>query len=123
MRSLAPLRMTAAPCAMHYNAGASESSAPAHHVPQTVLQTPLARAPRRTCVAPLFHLALPFLFGRYGLLRRVGPQLAVSRSLRLLLPRAASSLGCARPRLSGVSGRDLDRKSTRLNSSHSPISY
>src|SRR2546429_5822048 len=47
-----------------YNAGASESSSPAHHVPQTVLQTPLARAPRRTCVAPLFHLALPFLFGR-----------------------------------------------------------
>src|SRR5438477_4170266 len=79
MRSLAPLRMTAAPCAMHYNAGASESSSPAHHVPQTVLQTPLARAARRTCVAPLFHLALPFLFRRYRLLRRAGSQLAVSR--------------------------------------------
>src|SRR5437667_232121 len=107
MRSLAPLRMTAAPCAMHYNAGASESSSPAHHVPQTVLQTPSASAARRTCVAPLFHLALPLLFRRYRLLRRAGSQLAVSPCLRLLLPRPASPLGCARPRLSGVSRRDL----------------
>src|SRR5437879_9703852 len=90
-----------------YNAGASDSPWPAHHVPQTVLQTSLARAPRRTCVAPLFHLAFPFLFRRYALLRRAGPQLAVPRRLRLLLPRAASSLGCACPRLPGVSRRDL----------------
>src|SRR6266446_8170598 len=57
-----------------YNAGASDSSSLAHHVPQTVLQTPLARAARRTCVAPLFHLAFPFLFRRHRLLRRIGPQ-------------------------------------------------
>src|SRR5438477_75911 len=90
-----------------YNARASDSSWPAHHVPQTVLQTPSASAALRTCAAPLFHLALPLLFRRYRLLQRAGPQLAVSRSLRLLLPRAASCLGCARPRLSGVSRRDL----------------
>src|SRR5882762_3635290 len=78
-----------------YNARASDFSLPAHHVPQTFLQTPSARTPRRNCVAALFHLAFPFLFGRHGLLRRAGAQLAVPRRLRLLLARAASCLGCA----------------------------
>src|SRR6266478_2553850 len=90
-----------------YNAGASDSSSLAHHVPQTVLQTPLARAARRTCVAPLFHLAFPFLFRLYRLLRRIGPQLAIPRCLRLLLPRADCCFGCTPPWLSGTSQRHL----------------
>src|SRR5216684_4258913 len=90
-----------------YNARARDSTSPARHVPQTLPQTSLARAPRWTRIAALLHLAFPFLFGRYGLLRRACAQLAVPRRLRLLFPRAASSLGCASARLSGISRRDL----------------
>src|SRR5438093_674670 len=90
-----------------YNARASDSSSPAYHVPQTVLQTPLARPAHRTWIAPLLHLAFPLLFRRHGLLRRAGPQLAVPRRLRFLLPWAHCCLGCAGARISGVSRRDL----------------
>src|SRR5258708_10453994 len=38
------------------------------HVPQNSLQTSLARAPRRTAAATLFHLALPLLLGVHPLL-------------------------------------------------------
>src|SRR5437667_10460723 len=90
-----------------YNARASDSSSPAYHVPQTVLQTPLARPAHRTWIAPLLHLAFPLLFRRHGLLRRAGPQLVVPRRLRFLLPWAHCCLGCAGARISGVSRRDL----------------
>src|SRR5713226_7544134 len=80
---------------------------PHTNAPQASLQTSFARAPRRTCLAPLLHLAFPFLFRRYRLLRRACPQLAVPRRLRLLLPRAASSVGCARARLSRIPRRNL----------------
>src|SRR5260370_601124 len=90
-----------------YNARASDSPSHAHHVLQDFLQTPPARAPRRTRIAPLLHPAFPLLFGRYRLLRRAGPQLAVPRRLRLLLPRTACCLGRAHAQLSGISGWDL----------------
>src|SRR6266404_1210773 len=105
-----------------YNARASDSTSPAHHVPQTVLQTPFARAPRRTRIAPLFYLAFPLLFRRYGLLRRAGPQLAVPRRLRFLLPRAASCVGRARARLSGISRRDLFSGRHRAEGGHARTS-
>src|SRR6267143_1557860 len=79
-------------CHACYNARASDSSSPAHHVPQFFLQTPLARAPRRTGLAPLLHLAFPLPFRRYAVLRRACPQLVVPRRLRLLFPCPASSL-------------------------------
>src|SRR5216683_2352587 len=90
-----------------YNARASESSSPAHHVSQTVLQTSLARARCRPWFAALFHLAFPVLFRRYGPLRRAGAQLAVPRRLRLLFPWADSCLRRTRARLSGISRGDL----------------
>src|SRR5216684_8813589 len=86
-----------------YNARASESNSPAHHVPQIVVQTPFARAHCRPWIAAFLHLAFPVLFRRYGLLRRAGAQLAVPRRLRLLLPRAAPSVRRAGARVSGIS--------------------
>src|SRR5260370_10346675 len=90
-----------------YNARASDSSSHAQHVLQDFLQTPPARAPRRTRIAPLLPVAFPFLFRGYRLLRRAGSQLAVPRRLRLLLARAACCLGRARAGLSGISRWDL----------------
>src|SRR6266446_292207 len=88
-----------------YNASAIRFGSP--HVPQDSLQTSLARAPRRTCAAPLFHLALPFLLRRYRLLRRACPQLALPRHLWFLLSWTAPSIGGARPWLSGIPRWDL----------------
>src|SRR6266705_394499 len=102
---------------------ASDSSSRAHHVPQTFLQTPPARAPRRTRIAPLLHPAFPLLFGRYRLLRRAGPQLAVPRRLRLLLPRTACCLGRARAGLSGISRRDLFSDWHGTEGSHAGASF
>src|SRR6266481_4714944 len=90
-----------------YNARAVGFVSSRTHVYQDFCQTSRARFAGRTRLASLFHLALPLLFWRYGLLRRACPQLAVPRRLRLLLPRAACGLGCARARLSGISRRDL----------------
>src|SRR2546427_1844143 len=77
------------------------------HVYQDFRQTPRAGFAGRTCLAPLLHPAFPFLFRRYGLLRRTRAQLAVPRRLWLLFSWAARSFGCARPRLSRVARRDL----------------
>src|SRR6266851_8801018 len=90
-----------------YNARAIGFISGRTHVQQAICQTSRARFAGRTCLAPLLHTAFPFLFRRYGLLRRTRAQLAVPRRLRLLFPRAARSLGCARPRLSGIPRWDL----------------
>src|SRR5438445_8252157 len=68
-----------------YNARCNSVGRP--HVSQDFLQTSLARAPRRTPAAPLFHPAFPLLLRGHRLLRRARPQLAVSRRLRLLFAR------------------------------------
>src|SRR6266700_1011100 len=88
------------------------------HVPKNFLQTSRARAPRRTCAAPLLHLALPLLFRRYRLLRRACPQLALPRYLWFLLPRTAPSLGCPRSWLSGVARSNLFSGGNRQKSGH-----
>src|SRR6267142_604119 len=87
---------------VHYNASAIQSVMERPNAPPIALQASVASAPRGARFAPLLYLALPFLLRRYGLLRRAGPQLALPRRLRLLLPWAASSLGCACARLSGI---------------------
>src|SRR6266446_733693 len=88
-----------------YNARAIRFGSP--HVPQDSLQTSLARAPRRTCAAPLFYLAFALLLRRHPLLRGDCPQLALPRYLWFLLPRTASPLGCTSPRLSRIPRWDL----------------
>src|SRR5689334_8793359 len=85
----------------------SDPVSAAHHVLQTVLQTSLAGSPRGTRIAPLFHLAVPLLLRRNGLLRRACPQLALSPCLRLLLAWPAACFRRARARLSSVSRRNL----------------
>src|SRR6202521_5341347 len=90
-----------------YNARAIRFIFDRTHVHQAICQTSRTRFTGRTRVAPLLHLAFPILFRGYSLLRRACPQLAVPRRLWLLLPRAASSLGCPRPRLSGLPRGDL----------------
>src|SRR2546427_2512930 len=92
------------------------------HVYQDFRQTPRAGFAGRTCLAPLLHPAFPFLFRRYGLLRRTRAQLAVPRRLWLLFSWAARSFGCARPRLSRVSRRDLFSGWNRTSSSHARAS-
>src|SRR6266567_885284 len=104
-----------------YNARAIPFGCP--HVPKNFLQTSLARAPRRTCAAPLFHLALPLLLRRHRLLRGACPQLALSRYLWFLLPRTTSAIGCARPWLSGVPRRDLSFGGHRQKSGHARTSF
>src|SRR5437879_866955 len=93
------------------------------HVPKNFLQTSRARAPRRTCAAPLFHLALPLLFRRYRLLRGACPQLALPRYLWFLLPRTASSIGRPRPRLSGLPRWNLFSGGHRPASCHAGASF
>src|SRR5713226_7303389 len=77
------------------------------HVHQAICQTSSTGFAGRPRIAPLLHLAFTLLFRRHRLLRRTCPQLAVPRRLRLLLPRAASPLGCARARLSRIPRRNL----------------
>src|SRR6266852_6539878 len=77
------------------------------HVHQAIRQTSRTGFAGRVWVAPLLHLAFPFFCRGYRLLRRACPQLVVPRCLRLLLSRAASSLGCPRSRLSGLPRGDL----------------
>src|SRR6266700_2253130 len=93
------------------------------HVPKNFLQTSRARPPRRTCAAPLFHLALPLLLRRHRLLRGACPQLALPRYLWFLLPRTASAIGCARPWLSGIPRRDLPFGRYRQKSGHARASH
>src|SRR6266851_999210 len=90
-----------------YNARAIRFIFDRTHVHQAICQTSSTGFAGRTRIAPLLRLAFPLLFRRYPLLRRACPQLAVPRCLRLLLPRATSSLGCARAGLPGIPGRDL----------------
>src|SRR5713226_2267449 len=90
-----------------YNARAIRFNFDRTHVHQAICQTSRTGFAGRTRLAPLLHLAFPLFFRRYILLRRACPQLAVPRRLRLLLPRAASSLRCACPRLPGISRRNL----------------
>src|SRR6267154_3019797 len=106
-----------------YNARAIRFMFGRTHVPQVVLQTYRTRIARRTRVAPLLHLAFPLLFRRYRLLRRACSQLAVPPRLRLLLKRAASSLRCARARLSRISGRHLFPGRNRPEGSHAGTSF
>src|SRR5260370_7865013 len=106
-----------------YNAWAIRSILNRPTAPQVSLQTSLARSPRRICLAPFLHLAFPLLFRRHRLLRRACPQLAVPRCLRLLLPRAASSLGCARARLSRIPRRHLFSGRHRPHGSHARASF
>src|SRR6266478_2532666 len=75
-----------------YNARAIRFIFDRTHVHQAICQTSRTGFAGRTRVAPLLPLAFPLLFRRYRLLRRACPQLALPRRLRLLLPRAASSL-------------------------------
>src|SRR6266446_2883111 len=104
-----------------YNARAIRFGSP--HVPQNSPQTSLPRAPRRTCAAPLFHLAFPLLLRRYRLLRRACPQLALPRYLWFLLPRTASPLGCTSPRLSGLPRHNLFSGRHRQKSGHACTSF
>src|SRR6267143_1730143 len=90
-----------------YNARAIRFIFDRTYVHQAIRQTSRTGFVGRTRVAPLLHLAFPFLFRGHSLLRRACPQLAVPRRLRLLLPRAASSFGCPRPRLSRIPRGDL----------------
>src|SRR6266849_4205644 len=90
-----------------YNAHAIRFIFDRTHVHQAICQTSSTGFAGRTRIAPLLRLAFPLLFRRYPLLRRACPQLALPRRLRLLLPRATSSLGCTLARLSGIPGRNL----------------
>src|SRR6266480_688444 len=105
-----------------YNARAIRFIFDRANVHQAICQTSRTGFAGRTCLAPLLHLAFPFFFRGYGLLRRACPQLAVPRRLRLLLPRAASSLGCPRPGLSRVPRGDLFPGWYRPEGSHARAS-
>src|ERR1700682_162971 len=88
------------------------------NVPKAFLQASLASAPRGIAFASFFHLALPFLLCRYGLLRRTRPQLALPRRVRLLLAWTTLAFRCSGARLSGVPGDDLFLGGPRQESRH-----
>src|SRR5882724_7902507 len=88
------------------------------NVPKAFLQASLAGAPRGIALAAFFHLALPFLLRRYGLLRRARAQLALQRRLRVLLAWTTLAVGCTDARLSGLPGDHLFLGRPRQESRH-----